>query len=693
MTDFPNTPDLPESLLESLREKNPFISGMAAEPWFNNSPDIDTINQQAFKGILNLIKSKAAHPRTPLAGTVLGEAGEGKTHLLRRILLDCKKLESPSLFVFVRPLFDSTRPFNHLLREIVQSLTQKSDGQESFCQFDRLVAEIMRDYIHHRVTTENPTPGNKKFLEQLKDDVFLIFTYKGLNPDAIKIVEREAVNYVHSQVPETSREFLKVVFQYKDPAKQSLVVYWLKGNVPDEEDNQLLGVPSRAGYSIETMEQKAHEMILTLGVLFTRYHIPMVVCFDQLDNLTNREQIVGFGQMIDLLVNHAASMLPLAFARGDAWNEQFQQHLSKPTFERLNSNRLPLFGCTKEEAKELVSRRVEEQVLGEKTEDIAAIKNWLLPLLEKRLQISGTNSPREVIRYANEIIQGISGAAPAELSESEIIEKIAEEYKAAFGAVAADFDRWEPEAEYLQQAAELFLYCQENVLSCMPGGDRLMAWTGTLNGPNSSEIPYACFINKSKHHRPVLDALDRCKEFLQKYPNGVCSYITDARCDFRTTWTKTNERRKEVEKLGGNVVILDQPAAVRWYGLASLSLEIGDGNIRLGTRLAAHKDLENFLRSGFFGYKTEGLFDRLIEKNVPPPPPPPPPPPVEKFINAVQYYVEQSPLYHMPLDFLIEKLREKGFDVTPEWCLEQIGKNQNKVKHLRSKDGYIVKLV
>ena len=683
MTDFSNTTTLPEALFKSLQDNNPFIYGAAAEPWHNSSPDVVTINRQAFEDVLNLIKSKADAPKEPLAGTVLGEAGEGKTHLLRRILLACEQSASPTLFVFVKPWINSKQPFQHLLREMVFSLAEKnySYGEDRFSQFERLVAEIIRDYVRYRVTQDprDATSNNRAFLEQFNANVFHVFT-RGVNPAVMEIIEKKAVNYVHNQVPRTSREFLKVVFQYKDMEKRGLVVDWLQGKEIDEEDYETLGVPSREKYSDEKIEQQAQEIILTLGILFSRYRLPTVICFDQLDSLTEPEQIVGFGKMIDLLVNHAENILPLAFIREVTWHGRFKKHLDDATFSRLKTNTPVLSSPTKDEAKELVSRRI-EQTFGQKNDEVFAINNWLLPLLEKRLQPSAYNSAREVIQFANEIIRGVSEpvAGPLPSSEDEIAKILSAEYKTSHDAVSTEFNKWIPESGYLQKAAQLFLKHQESVQSCTPGDDKYtMSWTGTLTEPEGNGIPYICFINKSGHHSSVLNALARAKEFLQKYPNGICTYVADARHDFKPTWMVTNERRREVENLGGRIMILEQPAVVRWYGLVSLSWKIGGGDILIGTHPASYEDLANFLRSGFSTYATEGLFDRLIKKHVPPPPPPPPPPPsVDVFIDAVQECLLQSSSHVMDVDCLVSNLHEKKVIVTQEWCLEQIGKNQH----------------
>ncbi len=712
MSKYSTTAAPSESLLDSLRKKNPFTSNAAtSDPWNNGFPDVTSINRRAFEEICTLIERKAVHPREPLAGLILGEAGEGKTHLLRRILLTCQNSTPPSLFVFIKPLLNPHRPLHHLLQEIVLSLSKKSEGEDDFSQFERLVAEIIRDYVRFRITQcpQDSTPNNKRFLERFEADVFHIFniekvrsrSMEGIISEKVRagsmeIIEKEAVTYIHSQVPETNKRFLDVVFQYKTPKKQGLIRDWIRGDSLDEAGCTEIGVSPRDGLSDEEREQEARKMILTLGALFTRYHLPMVLCFDQLDNLIHPDLIAGFAGMIHLLVNDAANMLPLAFIRADSWNERFNTFKDRAFSDRLESNKLTLSGCSRSEAEELVSRRI-EQYFNPGTKETLAITEWLLSQMEKKLV--GIHSPREVILFANQIIRNASGEPLSKVPT--VSESMAAEYRTAYESVASEFDAWGPvESEYLKKAAELFLGNQENVLACEPGNDKYMTWTGTLRqsdeDANGRDIPYACFINTAKHWRTVLSTMDRCLAFLKDHPGAVCTYVTDARCDFRPTWKVTNEKRSEFERLGGNVVILDQPAAVRWYGLVSLYWKIGSGDILLetahGLLTASEKDLANFLKTGFFAHETEGMFDRVTKKKAGPPPPPPPPQPLPS-IDAICKCLAECTFPILAIDALVTKLQEKGIKTTKESCLEQIGKNQNVISLIPSRDGFVVKLV
>ena len=718
MSESPETEISQKSPPELLWKNNPFTScSESAEHGRNAFPEIASINRLAFEGILALIGQKAANPRLPLAGLILGEAGEGKTHLLCRIPETCRKTLA-SLFVFVRPLFPQKCPYQHLLKEMVLCLSKNSEVEIGFSQFERLIAEIIREYVRYRVTTDPrcATQGNISFLEQFEANVFHIYDKEKVkarlmeeiisdrvSPVSLEIIEKNAIRYVYSLEPETmSRQFLDVIFQYKTPEKRSMVLDWLKGNVLNEEDCEILGIPPRQETSDEAKEQEAREMILTLGVLFARYRLPMVICFDQLDEYSRQPELIpGFASMIDLLVNEAASMLPLAFLKWDLWYD----HVSLPprmdisTKHRLENNVFRLTLCRQSEIKELISSRI-EYVFGKGTDETRATEKWLFSRWESKQSNTQSFSPRNVIELANKMIAEAVGNSQPKLPP--ISESLAAEYKVACQTVAEDFDRWNPDSEYLKRAAELFLTNQESVLSCGPGDDKYVSWTGTLKtadeAPNGRGTPYACCINTAKYWQTIQAALDRCLTFLKNHPGSLCTYVTDARCDFSPTWKATIARREEFESLGGNVVILDQPAAVRWYGLVSLAWKIGSGDILLedehGLRTATHKDLANFLKTEFSAHAPEGTFDRIIKKKVTPPPPPPlEQTPPDQLIEAVRACLGECTFPVQKMEFVLANLHEKGINVTLEYCLEQIGKNQNVISLIPIKGGYMVKLV
>lgn len=721
-----------DSLLKTFYERNPFSDNAARGPWASSSfPDIPGINSQAFEGIKLLIRQKASDPRRPLAGLILGEAGFGKTHLIRRILEYCRNLSTPILFVFVKPLFDPERPIHHLLQEIVLSLSKENQGERFFSQFERLVAEMMRDFARHRVHSKDNTPENQKFLEKFEEDVFHLFNQNALkssaevynfeetvfenlfwekirirrngsprekvDAEAKQIIEEKAIKHIHSRVPDAGKDFLNVIFQYKTEDKRGLVRDWLKGGELDEEDNQLINVKSRAGKSKASLEEEARKMLISFGILFQRYHLPMVVCFDQLDNLVREDFIAGFASMIHLLVNDVSNILPLAFIRQDSWYERFEKYPDPAFLDRLRSNQFELSGCTREQAKQILSVRIETVFDGE-PENAQKVKNWVFEQLEEKFKKSKTFSPREIILLANQVVWNSTSATT---SDEPATETLAEAYQKASDDVASDFESWDIDSDYLSQALKFLLHARKGrgIVSFERCDAKYAGWSGRMIDEEKVERPFAFFINTSKNERAVWAVLRRVLEFLKNNPNSICAYIADQRCEFKTMerWKETNERRQEFEKLGGNFLILNQSTVVKWYGLVNLFLKIGNNDVILqshGSRFATEENFYEFLAEGFEKFEEAGRFDELFKKKItslatlstssmstP-----------TELIETICGILSKASVPIVTLEVLLNQLQKKDIHIKREVCLEHIGKNTETLSLIASRDSYMVKL-
>jgi GTPase SAR1 family protein len=600
------TVDIPLELRKLLRENNPFSSNIANEPWSNHSVDIPEINQEAFEFIRHLIDQQHDNPSLPLAGLALGEAGSGKTHLIGRIMKEYRKEGSKSLFVFVKPLFNSKQPLRHLLQEVVLSLSRNIDDDNGHCQLDYFVASIITDFFQHYLVEDRPDlinkKGNKEFLEQSRNDVYHIYHYFKQDKNAFDGLSQKAVNYLSGQLPDVSRQFLKILFQYTDESKRGTVRDWLKGSNIDDNDRKSIGLAEQRNESIKDVEDEARTMLLALGAIFARYKFTLILCFDQLEELRDKEKINGFGSMVFLLVNNAYGMIPLTFVRADLWNENFVSNLDRAFIDRVKGNQTFLKGCTIKQSEELITKRLERGLGADKPDTKTIIDAVLSQWREKNKgnKEDFRYEPREVITAANTIVQIVIEEKKTAIQPPPSSVVLAAEYQDCCKDAEVYFDSWDPDSEYLKRAAEFYFHSRLNKPP-KPGGHKYLTWFDKLNG-----IPLACLINKEKCWQSVSAMIERGIGFLKANPGAFCIYVTDARCDFKPTWKKVAEQRKIFESLGGNMIVLDQTAAVRWYGLVSLSLKLGDLSVQ-------EKDLLEFLRSDQFKpFENEGKFDKLL---------------------------------------------------------------------------------
>jgi len=86
--------------------------------------DVPSLHLEAFRAVRELIERVRVEGK-PRIQLVLGDPGEGKTHLLcrlRTLAEDSWKTELPYALAAIAPLREPLRPFGHILREATASL-------------------------------------------------------------------------------------------------------------------------------------------------------------------------------------------------------------------------------------------------------------------------------------------------------------------------------------------------------------------------------------------------------------------------------------------------------------------------------------------------------------------------------------------------------------------------------------------
>ncbi|MFO7973231.1 MAG: hypothetical protein R6V12_01195 [Candidatus Hydrogenedentota bacterium] len=459
---------------ELLREHNPFYSSSAGNPWEDRYPDVESINRQAFEGVLRLVRHKAEHPRDGCGGLVLGGAGAGKSHLLKRLLLAVRGMDDSAAFTYVRPILAPEAPMRYLLREIVVNLCKELDAEQTWTQLDLFAASILIDFLRN-----GQDPGkNVKLLARLETDPFYIYRAR-LDAKNLAKAEKRAIRFLKSEIPALETELLRVIVKYRRREARTLVVDWLRGEILDEEESAELGVNSRMDKSAGELEAEASRILLSLGHLMARYRRPMIVCFDQLDNLHSPEAVRALEAMVHFLVDQTPAMLPLVFARGDSWNSRFEKEMDPAAGHRLTGNQFRLEGCSLDQARELVALRL-GTFLGDRSEEAF---DWLWGRLKGKVKEG--YSPRQIIILANREIG--SPVPPRTGGGSPLLNAYQDECK----AVLADLDSWSMDGKRLELALETYLKAHPCVTQLRPGNAR---FTATVVVPTPPLLPTTSII-------------------------------------------------------------------------------------------------------------------------------------------------------------------------------------------------------
>ncbi|MDR1622806.1 MAG: ATP-binding protein [Synergistaceae bacterium] len=648
------------SIRDELFRNNPFFSGIAGDPWDNEEFDVFSLNQDAYEHIRQLIQTKNQSPRTAFAGLILGESGMGKTHFLKRLLDYTLQNDIGSIFVSVKPLLNPERSMRHLLREIVVNLEKVQIPEEKL---------------------DDPSVAKRIKIPQF--EYFVLKIIQRYQKDNLGFNIPQAIAYFKRRYPGINENLLKAVFKYRGASQQNLILTWLEGRV-DDDHVSILEMPDRAKMSDLSLEEEAHDIIVSLGMLSEYCGMTMVICFDQLDTMRNQNLIVAFGDTIHFLVNEVCSMLPLAFIRQNTWAERFNL-LDTAVIQRLSSNKSVLYGCTIEQSKELIKARIKLRF----PDSVEEKFQWLMGQLEGKLKEGYT--PRRVIELVNEAVVHPSGISAGEnvpvppQPEFDIVAFFAEKYHRERDKVNLDFDVWPPDSERLLKALTAYLQSRPEYDALRPGSNRHAALTGKYRKSSGDEVDCVFIINTADHFQPAKGAFDYGAKFLQSHPEGVCYYITDKRCKFKSTWLKTHEAKKAFEALHGISLFLGESQAIDWYGLTSLIFKVEAGDVSLpasmGFRTATTED--------FARYMKEGFGKNLLNVSDDPPLPPLGEELLEKKIIDI---LKASPMHFMAVAILSKELKNNGVIVPDDSLLKFIKEHSDRMSLYGSTDDNLVML-
>lgn len=544
-------------ILKKLRENNPFSSPASPLPWVNTNPDLQNLNRQTSDRIEQLIRKKRLEPSVPLAGLIRGEAGSGKTHMLTRILRRLRNNAQLAVFTAVKAFHNPQSVTQNIFSEIFSSLKLPHSNGRS--QFDVVMSEFMNTYRERR-----------------HNDGF----------DSTENLDLRS--YIRKDIPELSRNFLKCILLYmsaKDENVKIDILEWLREGL-DDEDSLRLGLPSRNTEAMNPSEreQDAANVLSSLGHVLSYARVPLVLCFDQLDNMKDepeaRKLITAWGNSVALLMNDLPGIIPLCFVRAAIWNQIFVPVLDEAVEQRISSNNMQMYSCTVEQAKQLVHDRIKAAF----SDDAEEIYGWL----SSRLNITQEYSPRQVIEIANRVIN--SSDNQQHDTDKTIIEAFNDEYKKVQAAPLA----WPPNAEQLILSLEVWLSSLEGFTVERVKG-RYIKLQGLHGGKK-----FAFIVTTAKGHSTVSAALKAGMSFMNEYPGSECFYISEDKTH-KSTWRLANENLRKFVEHGGHSIILDEDSRVNWYALTALINRVDNGDVNIysasSPHPAARRDILAFVRT------------------------------------------------------------------------------------------------
>ncbi|NEO20757.1 MULTISPECIES: AAA family ATPase [unclassified Moorena] len=205
--------------------------------------DVESIHQHEINQITSTLSAVTQdhRPRTIL---LAGDSGSGKSYLLKRLK---QQLNQQAFFAYIGPWANSDRIWRYILRETVDSMLKVPEGEQE----SQLLLWL------------KSLPAFKKTGWLLNERKRFIADLRASYPGGIH----------------RSKEFFGVLYDLTNPELYHLAYQWLRGEDLDEEDLKTLGVRG----SIDN-EDDAQNILINFGRISSSTK-PIVLCFDQLDNI------------------------------------------------------------------------------------------------------------------------------------------------------------------------------------------------------------------------------------------------------------------------------------------------------------------------------------------------------------------------------------------------------------------------
>ncbi|NEO43984.1 MAG: ATP-binding protein [Moorea sp. SIO4A3] len=356
-----------EKIKQSLNPFDPvtFATGNFWEDPDNGAVNVNSIHQHEINQITTTLSAvnQDHRPRTIL---LAGDAGSGKSYLLKRLK---QQLNQQAFFAYIGPWANSDRIWRYILRETVDSMLKIPEGEKE----SQLLLWL------------KSLPAFKKNGWLLNERQQFISDLRASYPGGIH----------------RNKEFFGVLYDLTNPERYHLAYQWLRGEDLDEDELKTLGVRG----SIDN-EDDAQNILINFGRISSSTK-PIVLCFDQLDNIPrlpdgSLDLQALFNVNSTLNTRFPNNLLIIISIVTNTWIRNHKK-IRQADLARLNP-KIRLKNITLEQAESLWASRLyplHQQADPKPTSPI-------YPLTRQDLEQEfpgGKTTPRKTLRLGNQLIQ------------------------------------------------------------------------------------------------------------------------------------------------------------------------------------------------------------------------------------------------------------------------------------------------
>jgi GTPase SAR1 family protein len=296
---------------------NPFDRYKANSFWREEQDSqlvVDSIHTEVILAANEMLDRITADGRTKTL-LISGESGSGKTYLLGRLK---KALNSKAIFVYVGSCPNNDHIWRHTLRETVDSLVQIPEQQKDsqLLLWLKNLSVFKKASLKEKIFSipiwelgqSDRYKGRQDFIKKLRN---LYQKFKIFNHD----------------------EFFGVLYDLTDSELYPLACNWLRGDSLNDESLKQLKIKS----SIQD-EDTARKILANFGEISSQT-IPIVICFDELDNYEKPPE--GLPELLPLfevntvINNDFSNFLVIISIVTDTWI-RCKPKIPQPNIDRIN---------------------------------------------------------------------------------------------------------------------------------------------------------------------------------------------------------------------------------------------------------------------------------------------------------------------------------------------------------------------
>jgi len=297
---------------------NPFSSSKVDNP-FQNHFDDKNLYVKEFETLLYTLEEIKNDPNHQTkSALVLGEAGNGKTHLMMRFV---KHVSDTNRFLFVGKPNDKKNILLHIYIRLLESFIQKIDGSK-YSQLEYLLAKSFSSII----VKNSP---NKRIKEILEENPLNIYTHFGKDGTINRTKNWKSIEKVMKKWYTDSYGFDMISLQlvealvkytfYTDENRRNIVIDYLSAKDLNDDQLNYIGLNSNGeDFNKEVFALTAISLFGKLSV----FDEPLIISFDQLEAMSGDDELIEqFVQNLKELITKTPNSLVLLNLFPNRWVE------------------------------------------------------------------------------------------------------------------------------------------------------------------------------------------------------------------------------------------------------------------------------------------------------------------------------------------------------------------------------------